>query len=148
MPRQHVSGAPARRTSAARVGIALACAGMCAGAVTGCSTSAPRVEDVVTGFFAAVSRSDGAAACERLAPAARSELESSAGTSCRRAVLQEVDPATGPPVVEVYGGGAQARVGDDTAFLAEFRDGWLITAVGCTSAPHPDRPFDCTVHGG
>jgi hypothetical protein len=118
-------------------------------AVTGCSGGDDEtVRKAVSDFYAAVSASDGSGACDLLAPETRSELESSSGSSCSQAVLDEVDPANGTPTLDVFGDGARARVGDDTAFLARFEQGWLVTAAGCSGVRRRDQPYDCDVQGG
>lgn len=102
---------------------------------------------VAEDFYAALARGDGAAACELLAPATRDELEQSAGKPCATAVLEEDVPRAGKARdVDVYGSAGEVELDGDTAFLGEFRDGWRITAVGCT--PQPPEPYDCQVAGG
>lgn len=118
-------------------------------ALTGCSGAADAdVHRVATDFYSALADADGAAACRLLAPDTREELEASSGSPCAEAVLAELDAANGDPSVVVSGSGARVRVGSDTAFLAEYAAGWLVTAAGCTPPPAPDRPYDCSVKGG
>jgi hypothetical protein len=44
---------------------------------------------------------------------------------------------------QVWGGEAQVTLATQVLFLAEFRDGWHVTAAGCS--PRPDQPYACTV---
>lgn len=105
------------------------------------------MQQVAEDFYAAVSRGDGAAACELLAPATRDELEQSAGRPCAVAVLEEDVPRAGQARdVNVYGAAGEVELEGDTAFLGEFPDGWRVTAVGCTA--RPPEPYDCQVAGG
>ncbi|THJ03069.1 hypothetical protein E7Z54_09885 [Nocardioides sp.] len=105
-------------------------------------------EDVATSFYAAIAGADGAAACHLLAPATRDELQQTTGKTCAEAILEEEVPEVTQPIdVQVYGTAGQVRFGTDTAFLAKFRDGWRVSAVGCTPSAG-DRPYDCTVAGG
>ena len=51
-------------------------------------------------------------------------------------------PGDDVPVTEVWGRQAQARLGTQALFPAELRDGWRVTAAGCT--PRSDQPSDRT----
>lgn len=87
---------------------------------------------------------DGARACDLLAPATRSELESSSGSPCEEAILEEdLGEGTGDVRVEVYDTSAQVKVGGDTVFLSRFDGRWLVVAAACTAVPA--RPYDCSV---
>jgi hypothetical protein len=119
--------------------------------LTGCGapqTSA--VQGVADSFVAAVSASDGAAACRLLAPRTKSELEQTAGEPCAKALLAEDVPrrrANQPAgAVEVYGTAAWVRTSSDTIFLARFQGGWKVSAAGCS--PTTARMYDCVVKGG
>lgn len=117
--------------------------------LTACGDDRDRpVEDVATSFYAALARGDGKAACRLLAPATRDELQQSAGKTCTEAILEEgVPEVTDPLDVQVYGTAGEVRFGTDTAFLAKFRSGWLVSAVACTPRTG-DQPYDCKVAGG
>ena len=118
-------------------------------ALAGCSGDADeRVADVAARFYGALADADGEAACGLLAPSTRAELESSSGEPCAEAVLAEVAGSRDRPDVDAAGDAASARVGADTAFLAEYDAGWLVVAAGCDPPTAEDRPYDCTVHGG
>jgi hypothetical protein len=97
-------------------------------------------------FYQAIDSHNGAAACALLAPQTVHEVEQSAQAQCETAILDEDIPAGGA-VTELhrYGTEAQARTGNDTAFLAEFGDGWKIVAAAC--APRGQMPYDCKVKG-
>jgi hypothetical protein len=99
------------------------------------------------------SRSLGAApqtACGLLAPKTLEELEATDGACAGAlpgALPEEVEASTGAPrSTEVYGKAAIVHLSTDTIFLARFRDGWRVTAAGCT-AREAGRPYDCKVKG-
>ncbi|MEV6283896.1 hypothetical protein [Kribbella sp. NPDC051770] len=97
-------------------------------------------------FYRALAAGDGAAACELLAPQTREEVEDSAEAPCRTAILDEDIPAAGAVTgLHQYGDQAQVRLSGDTAFLAEFGNGWKVVAAACT--PRGERPYDCKVEG-
>ena len=85
-------------------------------------------------------------ACDLLAPETLKELEDSEGpcdTSLPEQVRSEPGSVRG---AAVYGKDAIVHLGSDTVFLARYRDGWRVTAAGC-SRPEADRPYDCKVKG-
>ena len=106
-------------------------------------------QDSATGSVAeqlveAVRDGDGAAACDLLAPPTRSELESSSGSPCEEAILEEdLGDGSGDVRVEVYDTSAQVRLGGDTMFLSRYDGHWLVVAAACT--PVPGRPYDCSI---
>ena len=96
------------------------------------------------GLLAATHDGDGAAACDLLAPAARSELEQSSGKPCETAILEEdLGDGSGDLQVAVYDTAAQVRTGTDTVFLSRFDGEWLVIGAACTRVP--DRPYDCSI---
>ena len=97
-------------------------------------------------FYQALEAEDGTAACALLAPETREEIEDSAEAPCPTAILDEDIPSAGKvTATHLYGNQAQVRLSGDTAFLAEFDDGWKIVAAACT--PRGERPYDCAVKG-
>ena len=99
------------------------------------------------------SRSVGTApetACELLAPQTLEELEATDGACAGAlpdALPDEAKASTGAPrSTEVYGKAAIVHLSTGTIFLARFRDGWRVTAAGCT-ARETGRPYDCKVKG-
>jgi hypothetical protein len=116
-------------------------------ALAGCGSSASTaVSSVAERFYAAVASGDGAAACALLAPPTVDEVEQSGQAPCRTAILDEdIPPAGEVAELKRYGDEAQVRLRGDTAFLAEFDDGWKVVAVGCTS--RDELPYDCKVKG-
>lgn len=81
-----------------------------------------------------------------MSPAARGNLESASSRSCADA-LGALDLPTGSVTsVEVWGGNGQARLPGGVLFLAQFSDGWKITAAGCTFRGS-SQPYDCDVKG-
>lgn len=128
-----------------------ATAGLVAGcavlAAAGCASPPGPAGSTASRFDAAVGRSDWSTACTMLAPVTRDDLEQSAGTPCADALAQEgLEPARPVVRVEVFGTMAQARMGQDTVFLARFPDGWKVLAAGCS--PQVGRPYDCRLQGG
>jgi hypothetical protein len=107
------------------------------------SPESDAASSVAEELAAAMGRGSGGAACRLLAPAARTDLEDSSGTSCEEAVLEE-PVGTGPTVdVEVFDTMAQVRLQDDTVFLSRFDGDWLVVAAACT--PDPPGPYDCSI---
>lgn len=116
-------------------------------AVGGCAAPPGPAGSTASRFDAAVGRSAWSTACAMLAPVTRDDLEQSAGTPCADALAQVGLEPAGPVVrVEVFGTMAQARMGQDTVFLARFPGGWKVLAAGCS--PQVGRPYDCRLQGG
>ena len=85
-------------------------------------------------------------ACDLLAPQTLKELEDSEGP-CATSLPDQV--RSDPGAVRggaVYGKEAIVHLAADTVFLARYRDGWRVTAAGCTR-PQAGRPYDCKVKG-
>jgi hypothetical protein len=126
----------------------LVVAGLLAGAVllVGCGTSGSAPRDVAVRFYEAVEAGQGATACDLLAPESRREIQQSTREPCAEALRSEDLPVPGR-VVETarFGNQAQVRFDRDTAFVAEFDDGWRLVAAGCT--PREPLPYDCTISG-
>jgi hypothetical protein len=116
-------------------------------AITSCGARLPAASSsVAEQFYQAIQRNDGAAACNLLAPQTVHEVEQSAQAQCASAILDEDIPAGGTVVqLRQYGTQAQARTGRDTAFLADFDDGWKVVAAACTA--QGQLPYDCKVKG-
>jgi hypothetical protein len=112
--------------------------GGCAGAQDDAAGSA--AERLLT----SAGQGDGAAACDLLAPATRSELEKASGKPCEEAVLDEdLGAGDGPTRVTVFDSMAQVVRGSQTVFLSRFDDAWLVVAAACT--PVASRPYDCSI---
>jgi hypothetical protein len=113
--------------------------------VSGCASShASEAADAASSFYDAFAQSDGATACDLLAPKTRDEIETSSGTDCAKAILDEELPSVKSNAeATVFGDQAQVKLGPETVFLAEFPDGWKVVAAGCT--PNGDLPYDCEV---
>jgi len=125
-----------------RVVLALVTAIGLAGMLSGCGSAAqPEVEKVAAAFENP--SADPGSRCALLAPATRESFEQSA--PCTDAIGQL--PFQGGDVhgVQVWGGGAQAKVGGDTVFLTETDSGWKVTAALCQ--PRGEAPYDCEVDG-
>jgi hypothetical protein len=122
----------------------LALVGACglAAVLSGCSSaSRPEVEKVAAAFENPTA--DPQSRCALLAPATREVFEQSA--PCTDAIGQL--PFQGGDVrsVQIWGGGAQAKVGADTVFLTQTDAGWKVTAALCQ--PRGEAPYDCEVDG-
>lgn len=114
--------------------------------LVGCGASGSTAEDVASRFYAAVESGQSSTACDLLAPETRHKLEQSAGQPCAEALLSEDIPTPGESVeTQRFGNQAQIQFDHDTAFLAEFDDGWRLVAAGCT--PREPLPYDCVIAG-
>jgi hypothetical protein len=79
-----------------------------------------------------------------LAPETRRELEQAERSPCEEALAGIDLPALHETVVtERFGHHAQVRFDADTAFLAEYDDGWKVIAAGCTA--RDPLPYDCVI---
>lgn len=115
-------------------------------AVSGCAALAGERDAAAAaaeGFHAAAARGDGAAACAALAPETRRNLERDEGKPCAAAVVGLRLRDGHVRGVDVYGDEAWVRLDRDTVFATHLRQGWRVTAAGCT--PRPKRPYDCEV---
>ncbi len=114
---------------------------------TACGSGASDASSTVAErFYRAIEAEDGATACSLLAPKTLREVEESEKASCDTAILDEDIPVGGAVTdLHQYGGQAQVRLRGDTAFLAEFDDGWKIVAAACT--PQGEQPYDCKLKG-
>lgn len=115
--------------------------------VAGCGSAQQGVaRDAAVDFSSALAAGDAAQACDLLAPKTKSELVESAGKPCPAALAEEDLPEAGEvQATEAFGTMAQVRFDGDVLFLAEFRGGWKVMAVGCSD--RPNQPYDCTVGG-
>ena len=150
MPRPRSSVAIPTRPMADRPALwpTLVVAGLLASAVplSGCGASGSAAQDVAVRFYEAVEAGQGAAACDLLAPESRRAIEQSTRKPCADALRSEDLSAPGRVVeTERFGNQAQVRFDHDTAFVAEFDEGWRLVAAGCT--PREPLPYDCTISG-
>ena len=126
-----------------RGGALLAGAGALA-LLTGCaSASDPDVAAVATAFEDP--GGDPQARCDLLAPATLATFEADESAPCADAIADVPLPGGEAGEVQVWGGDAQVRLGDDTVFLTETSAGWKVTAAGCE--PRGEAPYDCEVEG-
>jgi hypothetical protein len=116
-------------------------------ASAGCGSDiSTAVSSVAERFYAAVASGNGTAACALLAPPTAHEVLQAGQAPCGTAILKEDIPAAGQVVDEKrFGDQAQVRLRGDTAFLAQFADGWKVVAAACTS--RGELPYDCKVKG-
>ncbi len=86
-------------------------------------------------------------ACDLLSEEVRSDLEQSEEAPCEEA-LSTVDlpPASALERADVYEKHARVVLEDDVVFLANFKDGWRVTAAGCEPQPE-DAPYECKLGG-
>ena len=114
----------------------------------GCARGDDRdaVEAVTDRFYAALNAGDGETACAQLGSDTRTELESQVRQACAEAVGSLQLEGGAVTRVQVYVTNAKADLDSgETAFLSLTRDGWQLSAVGCTpvGAKPADRPYDC-----
>jgi hypothetical protein len=118
-----------------------------AAALAGCGSAGSAAGDAATAFYQAVKTGETSKACDLLAPETRRELEQTEKAACEDALtrveLPTVDQAVG---AERFGLHAQVRFDNDTAFLAEYDNGWKVVAAGCTD--RDPLPYDCVIEGG
>jgi hypothetical protein len=115
--------------------------------LSGCASESARdVGTTMAAFSDAVTSGDTSRACELLATSTRSELESSTGKSCPKALAAELPSVGERPRIQVYGNQAIARTTHDAEFLARYDDGWRVTAAGCKPKGHD--LYDCPVKKG
>ena len=104
------------------------------------------VEGAAACFEAAVTAQDSTAACGLLAPATRSEVESSARKTCVDAWADEGVPPGGEVTrVRTYGSMAIVELQADTLFLGRFDGDWRVVAAHC--AKRVQEPYECQVKG-
>jgi hypothetical protein len=120
----------------------LLAAGCLAGVLAGCSSaSEPEVDKVAADFENPAV--DAQSRCALLALATRESLEQS--SPCTDTLGQLPFQGGAVSSVQIWGGGAQAKVGGDTVFLAQTDAGWKVTAALCQ--PRGEAPYDCQVDG-
>jgi hypothetical protein len=135
---------PRRRSRVIRGRVLLGAGGALALLLTGCSSaSEPDVARVATVFEDPAG--DPQTRCDLLAPATLVTFESEESAPCADALTQVPLPGGEVTAVEVWGGDAQVRLGDETVFLTETDAGWRVTAAGCE--PRGEAPYDCEVEG-
>lgn len=120
--------------------------GLCASA---CSVApdAAAAAAAAESFHAAVRASDGATACELLAPETVKELEESAGATCTEAIQAAELPVAGDALdTAAYVRSARVELNGDVVFVSDFDGEWQVTAAGCSL--RPDDSYDCAVRGG
>jgi hypothetical protein len=128
-------------------GQSVAALALCLAASSCSSGHEDTVNATAAKFYAAIQSGRGDAACLLLAPETKSELEQSSKEPCDKAILEEgVADAGARRRTAVFGTMAEVRFSRDTAFLAQFDQGWKIMATACK--PVPGKPFDCSVKGG
>ncbi|HKF79531.1 MAG TPA: hypothetical protein VKB17_01745 [Thermoleophilaceae bacterium] len=113
-------------------------------ALCGCGTTGKErdAQGSVQRFIAALSRHDGAAACDELSPDAVSAVEQGEKKACGKAILSLGLPAAPVADVQVYIDSAQAKLrGGAAVFLEETPKGWKVSAAGCK--PQPGMPYQC-----
>jgi hypothetical protein len=109
-------------------------------ALTGCA-SASQADVVKAAAVFENPSADAQTRCALLAPATLSTVQQS--SPCSEAIGHL--PLQGGPVrsVQVWGGGAQVKLGGDTVFLTQTDGGWKVTAALCQ--PRGEAPYDCQV---
>jgi hypothetical protein len=117
--------------------------------VAGCGSGATAgPARAALGFAQAVTAKNGDRACSLLAPATRSQLESSQGKPCAQAVLgQQVPASRSVRTAEQYGSESRVILDRDVMFVARFSIGWRVVAAACKDRGR-ELPYDCQVSGG
>jgi hypothetical protein len=129
---------------ASRLSLALLAAAV---SLAGCGNAGDDAVRGVTGRFVdAEGSGNGEAACAQLSPQTRAELEKSEQRQCSVAVTHLRLKPGGVARVEVYVMNAMVELtSGETEFLEQGKEGWRLTAVGCTSrgGKPADQPYDC-----
>jgi hypothetical protein len=132
-----------RRPRAAVVAMVTAAVGL-----AGCGQGGSRAEirGTTDGFFAALQRGDGAAACARLSADTVAQLISEEQEPCAQAVTSLKLRPGAIRRIQVYMTNAKVDLaGGASAFLDRTANGWRLSAIGCRPAEGKpaDLPFDC-----
>jgi hypothetical protein len=115
--------------------------------LAGCGSAGSAARDAAAGFYRAVETGETSTACDLLAPETRRELEQTEKAACEDALGRLNVPTVDETVeTERFGHHAQVRFDADTAFLAEYDDGWKVVAAGCSQ--RDPLPYDCVIEGG
>jgi hypothetical protein len=115
--------------------------------LAGCGRGGDRatVRGIAEGFYGAVARHDGAAACARLSSDARQALEQQESMPCARAVVHLKLSGRRAHIVRVYSTDAAVELIDgDTVFLQDTNQGWRVDAAGCRPQKRGE-PAQCEV---
>jgi hypothetical protein len=134
----------APRRSRAAVLAAVVAAGCLAGCGQGGSRAA--VRGTTEGFFAALQRGNGGAACARLSADTVAQLISQEQEPCAQAVTSLKLRPGAVRRVQVYVTNAKVDLaGGASAFLQRTTNGWRLSAIGCRPAEGKpaDFPYDC-----
>jgi hypothetical protein len=115
--------------------------------LAGCGTGQRERESMAAAreFLAAIDAGDTGAACAMIAPRTREDLEFSEKSSCEEALGGLELSGEAVHAAAVWSDRAQVHGDNDTLFLAQFADGWKISAAGCT--PQGERPYECLLGG-
>jgi hypothetical protein len=130
--------------------VALAAAVTAAAGLVGCGQGGSRadIRGTTAGFFAALQRGDGAAACARLSADTVAQLISQEQEPCARAIASLQLRPGAVRRIQVYITNAKVDLaGGASAFLDRTANGWRLSAVGCrpVGGKPADLPFDCEV---
>jgi hypothetical protein len=137
------SPAPRRPPRAAAITVVAVAVGL-----AGCGQGASRAEirGTTDGFFAALQRGDGAAACAKLSADTIAQLISEEQEPCAQAVTSLKLRPGAVRRVQVYITNAKVELaGGASAFLQRTTNGWRLSAIGCRPAEGKpaDVPYDC-----
>jgi hypothetical protein len=114
---------------------------------SGCGARTTGPSRAALGFAQAVEAKQGDRACGLLAPATRSELESSEGKPCAEAVLaQSLPPSSAVREADTYGLQSRVVLDKDVVFVSRFSIGWRVVAAACEDRGK-DLPYDCQISG-
>src|SRR3954470_9708636 len=115
--------------------------------VSGCGSGAQDPQRAALAFAQAIAAHDGEKACSLIAPATRSELESSQDQPCSKAILsQDVPSSTRVKKAEKYGTESRVVLDKDVVFMSRFSIGWRVIAALCKDRGEK-LPYDCQISG-
>jgi len=119
------------------------------GTLTACNGAGSSQAGQAASSFAGLAKSDPSKACALLTEHTRHKVEKDAKKSCPDALGdQDLPDASAVRTIDVYGHDARVVLDQDVVFLAQFPDGWKVTAAGCKPQQHRDDPYECEISGG
>jgi len=119
------------------------------GVLTACNGAGSGQAGQVATSFAELAKTDAAKACGLLTEHTRHKVEKDAKKTCSEALGDEDLPdASAVRIIDVYGHDARVVLDKDVVFLAQFPDGWKVTAAGCKPQQQQDDPYECEISGG
>ena len=129
--------------------LAVACAGLLSLlTLAGCASDrTAAAAGAAQEFYRAFIAGNVSEACSLLQAETREETARTGGAgSCENQLRGQQLPDAGKILhIDIYGRNALVKFENDTVFLTTSKDGWKITAAGCT--PNGEAPYRCEVGG-